>query len=140
MKPGDVVTCSSCGAEGRVWTSSHDWREGQPLLVTWTNGPHPRHTTSSSPPELCLWCDDRRLGFPSLQGRPLPSEAPWTAGGPRCTYEIPAIGVRAVEHPAAPAGTVTAIGVVDGADGKPELQVARVVNVAPQLDLFGGAR
>ncbi len=35
MKPGDAVTCSSCGASGRVWSTGAQHRDGWPVLVTW---------------------------------------------------------------------------------------------------------
>lgn len=101
MKPGASVTCSSCQAVAVAWsTSPASWREGDPLIATFVNGPHPRHLAfSREAPELCPWCDEKARGWPSLQGRPLASEAPWTAGGPGCTFEIPPICRGAGEGP-----------------------------------------
>ena len=71
LRPGDVVTCTSCGerSEPAHSTGGRRWEEGGALMVTWTHGPYRRHDASRSdgaPPALCLWCDDRRLGFTGL--------------------------------------------------------------------------
>ena len=35
MTPGDAVTCSACGAYGRVWCTGAQHVDGWPVLVTW---------------------------------------------------------------------------------------------------------
>lgn len=35
MKPGDSVTCFTCGAYARVWTTGAQHQDGWPVLVTW---------------------------------------------------------------------------------------------------------
>jgi hypothetical protein len=99
MKPGDVVSCSDCGSLSLPASYSGAlWQEGWPLLVTWKNGPHPRHALSSrycAAIERCSWCDDKARGFPALTNRPLPREVPWVAGGPAQSFEIPAVGADA---------------------------------------------
>lgn len=96
MQPGETVTCSSCGATSEPASySGGEWREGWPVMVTWSNGPFPRHDLAGERQpalELCAWCDDKAHGFPALSNRPLPSEAPWSAGGPKIVFGIPAIG------------------------------------------------
>jgi hypothetical protein len=96
VKPGDVATCQDCGATAIATWSSREraWAEGWPLLVSWRNGPFPRHEVAMRAPERCLWCQDRALAYPSLMGRPREGET-WTVSGPLLTYEIPAIpGVK----------------------------------------------
>jgi hypothetical protein len=99
MKPGDVVSCSDCGSLSLPASYSGAlWQEGWPLLVTWKNGPHPRHALSSrycAAIERCSWCDDKARGFPALTNRPLPREVPWVAGGLAQSFEIPAVGADA---------------------------------------------
>src|SRR6266568_1809201 len=91
-RPGTVVVCDDCGARSDpARAHGTEYREGGSLLVTWRNGPYPRHSTPLGP-QRCLWCCERRRSFPSLMARPLPSEAPWFAGGPKVTYEIPVVG------------------------------------------------
>ena len=83
MTPGEIVTCSRCGARSEPLhtTGGRRWEEGGALIVTWTNYAHPRHDVVSAagePPALCLPCDDRRLGFPE----------PRSAGGGPCTVGV----------------------------------------------------
>jgi hypothetical protein len=35
LRPGDTVTCGSCHAQARVWTTGAQHIEGWPVLVTW---------------------------------------------------------------------------------------------------------
>ncbi len=62
MRPGDLVTCTCCGAQARAtWSSQvHAWREGDALSLRWTHGPHPRHQVTHVTPALCIWCHERR--------------------------------------------------------------------------------
>ncbi len=62
MRPGDVVTCAACGARARATFSSGAaaWREGYPVALTWTHGPHPRCHVVTEAPALCSWCFERR--------------------------------------------------------------------------------
>lgn len=80
MKPGDVVTCTCCGARAVAQSSAPAaWREGFPVLLTWTHGPHPRHEAALRVPELCLWCHERReaLGADAAPlYRPKPGDEP----------------------------------------------------------------
>ncbi len=102
MKPGDVVTCSDCGATATArWLSAErPWQEGFPLRLTWSNGPFPRHETARSKPERCLFCHDAALGWPSVLNRPRDGET-WTIAGPLKTYEVPAIPGVPILRPAA---------------------------------------
>jgi hypothetical protein len=77
MRPGDVVECDVCGApsEPAHCTGGRPFDEGGAVIVTWLNGPYPRHTAAradGTPPSLCLWCDDKRLGIPPPITVPLP--------------------------------------------------------------------
>ncbi len=82
MKPGDVLTCARCGARSEPLhtTGGRRFEEGGALIASWTNYPHPRHDVVSGavPPELCLPCDDERLGI----------NAPWSAGGGPCIVGV----------------------------------------------------
>jgi hypothetical protein len=66
MNPGDVLTCSTCGARSLPLhtTGGRRFEDGGALVVSWDHGPNPRHEAASVLPTLCLWCDDKRLGFP----------------------------------------------------------------------------
>jgi hypothetical protein len=97
MKPGAIVTCSTCGASSLpLHTTGHrGWEEGGALVETWTNGPFPRHLVAREGASCCAWCADRARGWPALMNRPLDGEN-WTAGGPKLTYAVPPIpGLRA---------------------------------------------
>jgi hypothetical protein len=98
VKPGDVVTCSDCGAtaEARWLSAERPWQEGYALRVTWANGPFPRHEAATRSPERCLWCHDRALGYPSLLSRPGEGGEAWLVTGPLASYQVPPIpGVKA---------------------------------------------
>lgn len=89
LRLGDVVTCLDCGATAVAHQlGSYEWREGDAVTFTWTNGPHPRHEAMRRRPDRCTWCHERSLGWPSVMSRPLASET-FVVSGPRETYEIP---------------------------------------------------
>lgn len=62
MRPGELATCSCCGAQARATFSAGAaaWREGYPVALTWTHGPHPRCHVVHDAPALCSWCHERR--------------------------------------------------------------------------------
>jgi hypothetical protein len=68
MRPGDIAVCTECGArsEPAHSTGGRKVEEGGALIITWLNGAFPRHDAARDAPVRCLWCDDRRIGFPEL--------------------------------------------------------------------------
>lgn len=66
MKPGDVVTCVDCGATSAPahTTGGRAFEEGGAVIVSWTNGPWPRHGTAHATPARCGWCEDKAQGIP----------------------------------------------------------------------------
>ncbi len=91
MRPGEIITCARCGARSEPLhtTGGRRFEEGGVLIATWTKYPYPRHDVVSGevPLELCLPCDDERLGFPaprSAREDPYPavSHGPVTRAGP----------------------------------------------------------
>jgi hypothetical protein len=81
MKPGDVVTCTSCGATSAPahTTGGRSFEEGGAVIVSWTNGPWPRHDIAARvQPTRCCWCDDKLVGIPP----PSPDRINAAAGQP----------------------------------------------------------
>jgi hypothetical protein len=94
VRPGDVRTCRSCGASSRPLHDSggRPYPEGGALIETWTHGPFDRHVLAREGNDLCAWCLDAGLGFPSIMNRPKPGET-WTIVGPLKTFEVPSYGL-----------------------------------------------
>lgn len=83
MKPGDVATCTCCGAQAVAqWTpQDRPWQEGWPLTFAWTHGPEPRVTVTAGAADRCPWCFERQavLGKDAAPlYRPAPGAAPGT--------------------------------------------------------------
>ncbi len=127
MKPGEIVTCAACGARARATFSSGAaaWREGYPVALTWTHGPHPRCHVVFEPPALCSWCFERRQAL-GADAPPLYRPAPDAPTGcyylrdgkptegcrPTAACWSEACGAAGVARPAAP-----------GTELEPELQL-----------------
>jgi hypothetical protein len=94
VRPGDVRTCRSCGASSRPLHDSggRPYPEGGALIETWTHGPFDRHVLAREGNDLCAWCLDAGLGFPSIMNRPKPGET-WTIVGPLKTFDVPSYGI-----------------------------------------------
>jgi hypothetical protein len=63
VKPGEIATCSGCGAQARAtWSGqARPHQDGWPVLLTWTHGPQERcHVVTGEAPTLCGWCWERR--------------------------------------------------------------------------------
>jgi hypothetical protein len=62
MKPADAITCHSCGAHARVWTTGAKHVEGWPVLVTWTTPEGERtmveETREGARPPKCRACGE----------------------------------------------------------------------------------
>lgn len=118
MRPGDVVTCSCCGAQARATWSSRErpWQEGWPVTVTWTHGPHERHqVVTGEAPTTCSWCWERRQALgPDAQPLYLPGPSaptgcyylrdgrPTDGCRPTSACWTEACGAAGVARPAAP--------------------------------------
>jgi hypothetical protein len=76
LRPGDVVTCSSCGRSATAYTTGDParWREGEALMVSWAGY---RHQATAARPVRCLFCEDAAVG-----------RAPWEREPPTRRAEI----------------------------------------------------
>ncbi len=88
MKPGDAVTCSSCGASGRVWSTGAQHRDGWPVLVTWLTPGGERtiveDTGPAARPLACRACgaEDPRAVVVHSRGEDGAFEVPAPAAAP----------------------------------------------------------
>lgn len=122
MKPGDVVTCTSCGAQAvATFSSGADrWQEGWALALTWTHGPHPRVEVTHVAPAECLWCHELHQAVPGAEPRYRP------APGATISFTLPRVEATAEQ--------LVAVG--ESIQG--EQRRAERIRRREQLDLFGG--
>lgn len=122
MKPGDVVTCGTCGAQARAtWTSrERAWQEGWALRLTWTHGPHPRHEAVTTTPERCLWCHER-CAVLGADAPPLYRPAP----GAELVEDVGSAGEGPLTDRSETSGTSTAPGALVGSKAPLERSAPR---------------
>jgi hypothetical protein len=125
VKPGDVITCITCGAKARArWTSrERAWQEGWALLLTWTHGPHPRHEAATEVPERCLWCHERCEAL----------------GKDAAPLYRPAPGAELEDEPGSVGEGPFRVEPGDRSGSSSSVQKAPLERSAGQLGLFGGA-
>jgi hypothetical protein len=116
MKPGEILTCANphCGAQARARsTRPENWKDGYALLLEWPDG---RQEATVAAPARCLACHER---FEAL-GADLP---PPRRPGPMRELAIAASS-------AVPPGEAFLVGVVEGSDGKPQIQAVKIQQLA----------
>jgi hypothetical protein len=66
IRPGQVATCSECGAksEPAYTTRPERYKPREALIVEWRNGARPQFVAALVLPTLCVACVDRKRGTP----------------------------------------------------------------------------
>lgn len=100
LRPGDVVTCSACGASSRPAhaTGGRRFEEGGALVLSW-DAPdgRVRHEAVAVAPPRCIWCHAPEVVLPAPRAgvggsRSLPSPGSPLPAAPACPSPLSSAG------------------------------------------------